>query len=70
TVLTWTRDYVYPGGDATEMAVIDLDDGARFYGQVAMGETAPIGTRVRLVPRRLHAGGGIVQYFWKAVPCP
>jgi hypothetical protein len=69
-VLTWTRDYVYPGGDATEMVVIALDDGARFYGQVAMGETAPIGARVRLVPRRLHAGGGIVQYFWKAVPCP
>jgi uncharacterized OB-fold protein len=69
TVLTWTRDYVYPGGDTTEMVVLDLDDGARFYGQVAMGETAPIGTRVKLVPRRLHAGGGIVQYFWKAVPC-
>jgi hydroxymethylglutaryl-CoA synthase len=69
TVLTWTRDYVYPGGDTTEMVVLDLDDGARFYGQVAMGETAPIGTRVKLVPRRLHAGGGLVQYFWKAVPC-
>jgi hydroxymethylglutaryl-CoA synthase len=69
-VLTWTRDYVYPGGDTTEMVVLELDDGARFYGQVAMGETAPIGTRVKLVPRRLHAGGGIVQYFWKAVPCP
>jgi uncharacterized OB-fold protein len=68
-VLTWTRDYVYPGGDATEMVVLDLDDGARFYGQVAMGETAPIGTRVKLVPRRLHAGGGLVQYFWNAVPC-
>jgi hydroxymethylglutaryl-CoA synthase len=69
TVLTYTRDFVYPGADSTEMAVLQLDDGARFYGQVAMGEEIVIGSPVRLVPRRLHAGGGIVQYFWKATPC-
>jgi hydroxymethylglutaryl-CoA synthase len=69
TVLTQTRDHVYPGGDVTGMAVLDLDDGARFYGQVIMGEQVDIGDRVRLVPRRLHEGGGVVQYFWKAAPC-
>jgi uncharacterized OB-fold protein len=51
------------------MVVLDLDDGARFYCQMTMGEEAEIGDRVRLVPRRLHAGGGVVQYFWKATPC-
>ena len=70
TVLTHTRDHVYPGGEVTGMAVLELDDGGRFYGQVAMGEEVEIGSRVQLAPRRLHQGGGVVQYFWKAVPCP
>lgn len=69
TVLTCTRDHVYPGGDVTGMAVLELDDGSRFYCQVTMGEQVRIGDRVRLVPRRLHQGGDVVQYFWKASPC-
>jgi hypothetical protein len=69
TVLTCTRDHVYPGADTLQMAVVALDDGARFYGQVAAGEEVEIGQPVRLVPRRLHAGGGLVQYFWKVSPC-
>lgn len=69
TVLTWTRDHVYPGAEEVDMAVVELDDGCRFYGQAAMGERLASGDRVRLVPRRLHAGGGIVQYFWKLAPC-
>jgi len=68
-VLTLTRDHVYPGADTVEMAVVDLDDGSRFYAQVAAGEHVEIGQAVRLVPRRLHAGGGIVQYYWKLAPC-
>jgi uncharacterized OB-fold protein len=67
-VLTFTRDHVYPGGDLTTMAVVELDDGANFYCQVTMGDEVSNGDRVRLVPRRLHAGGGAVQYFWKATP--
>jgi hypothetical protein len=68
-VLTLTRDHVYPGADTVQMAVVDLDDGSRFYAQVAAGEQVEIGQEVRLVPRRLHAGGGIVQYYWKLAPC-
>jgi hypothetical protein len=68
-VLTLTRDHVYPGADTVQMAVVDLDDGSRFYAQVAAGEHVEIGQEVRLVPRRLHAGGGIVQYYWKLAPC-
>jgi hypothetical protein len=57
------------------MVVLDLDDGARFYGQVAAGSELEIGDRARLVPRRLHDGGsdpatGFIQYFWKACACP
>jgi hydroxymethylglutaryl-CoA synthase len=69
TVLTCTRDHVYPGADTLQMAVVALDDGSRFYGQVAAGEEVEIGREVRLVPRRLHSGGGLVQYFWKVSPC-
>jgi hypothetical protein len=69
SVLTCTRDHVYPGADALQMAVVALDDGSRFYGQVTAGEEVEIGQDVRLVPRRLHAGGGLVQYFWKVSPC-
>ena len=69
SVLTCTRDHVYPGAETLQMAVVALEDGARFYGQVAAGEAVEIGQPVRLVPRRLHAGGGLVQYFWKVSPC-
>jgi hypothetical protein len=75
TVLTQTRDHVYPGGAVTQMVMLDLDDRTRFYGQVAAGSELEIGQRARLVPRRLHDGGsdpatGFIQYFWKARPCP
>jgi hypothetical protein len=70
TVLAWTRDHVYPAAPTTEMVAVAMDAGGQFFGQVAMGETVAIGDRVELVPRRLHTGGGAVQYFWKAKPCP
>ena len=74
-VLTQTRDHVYPGAAVTQMVVLDLDDGGRFYAQAAAGEELEIGDRVRLVPRRLHDGGSdsgtdFIQYFWKAIRCP
>lgn len=68
TVVTRTRDHVYPAGNATGMAVVELDGGGRFYGQVVPSARVAIGDRVRLVPRRLHDGGGAAQYFWKVAP--
>jgi hypothetical protein len=65
TVLTCTRDHAFPMSTSTGMAVVELDDGVRFYGQVAPSGSVEIGRRVRLVPRRLHLGGSAVQYFWK-----
>jgi uncharacterized OB-fold protein len=69
TVLTATRDRVYPDGDATVMAVVSVDGGGRFYGQAVPGAEVDVGRRVRLVPRVLHRGGDVVQYFWKVEPC-
>jgi uncharacterized OB-fold protein len=68
TVLTQTRDRVYPAGRSTGMAVVDLDGGGRFFGQVVPSGRVEIGSRVRLVPRRLHDGGDAAQYFWKLAP--
>ncbi|HEX5191995.1 MAG TPA: hypothetical protein VFW09_04270 [Solirubrobacteraceae bacterium] len=68
-VITWTRDHVYPGADTVDMAVVALADGNRFYGQVAADDEVAIDDEVTLVPRRLHDGGGVVQYFWKVASC-
>lgn len=69
TVLTMTRDHVYPDAEVTTMAVVTLDGGGRFYGQVVPSGEVAVGGRVRLVPRVLHRGGAVVQYFWKVEPC-
>ena len=68
TVVTETRDHAYPVSRSTGMAIVDLDGGGRFYGQVVPSARVAIGDRVRLVPRRLHDGGGAAQYFWKLAP--
>jgi uncharacterized OB-fold protein len=60
---------VYPAAAVTEMVAVSIDGGGRFFGQVTMGDHVEIDDRVELVPRRLHHGGGVVQYFWKAKPC-
>jgi uncharacterized OB-fold protein len=65
TVLTFTRDHLFPLGTPITMCVIAIDGGGRFYGQTAGGQSVGIGDRVRLVPRLLHEGGGRPQYFWK-----
>jgi hypothetical protein len=69
TVIAWTRDHVYPGAPGTEMVAVRMDNASQFFGQVAMGETVSIGDPVELVPRLLHHGGEMIQYFWKVKPC-
>jgi hypothetical protein len=69
TVIAWTRDHVFPAAPSTEMVAVHVDSGGQFFGQVAMGEETAVGERVELVPRVLHKGGAMIQYFWKAKPC-
>ena len=68
TVVTFARDHVFPVGGPLTMAVVDLDGGGRFYGQVIDGLEVDIGDRVTLAFRRLHQGGGLPHYFWKVAP--
>lgn len=65
TVVTFARDHVFPFGGPLSMAVVELDGGGRFYGQVADRLEVEIGDRVELVLRRLHEGGNVPNYFWK-----
>lgn len=67
SVLTTTRDHVFPYGQPLSMAVVELDTGGRFYGQVADADQVAIGDRVRLVPRRMYSTGP-PTYFWKVAP--
>jgi uncharacterized OB-fold protein len=64
-----TRDHVYPDAAVTTMAVVAIEGGGRFYGQAIPSAEVAVGDRVRLVPRVLHRGGDVVQYFWKVEPC-
>ncbi len=52
------------------MGVIELEDGVRFYCQIADAdpESLEVGIPVDLAFRRIHEGGGFINYFWKAVP--
>ena len=68
TVLTCTRDHLFPHGGPLTMCVVEIDGGGRFYGQSAGSVDVHIGDRVRLVPRLLHSGGDRPQYFWKVQP--
>ncbi len=71
SLYTFTRDHAFPSPEGfTSMGVVDLDDGARFYGQVIDTDRTPprIGQRVKLVFRKMHEGGGLKNYFWKVKP--
>ncbi|SCF24731.1 Uncharacterized OB-fold protein, contains Zn-ribbon domain [Micromonospora viridifaciens] len=69
TVFARTRDHVFPVGGPLTMAVVELADGARFYGQVVPGRDVAIGDPVRLVLRRMPtAAGAAPRYFYKITP--
>ncbi|MCF8565298.1 OB-fold domain-containing protein [Alicyclobacillus tolerans] len=71
TVVTFTRDRVIPSpvGEIW-MAVVDFEQGGRFYGQVTdiEGESLQTGMPLRFTFRRFHEGGGYHNYFWKLRP--
>jgi uncharacterized OB-fold protein len=68
TIFTFTKDYLHSTPNPpTVLAVIDLEDGARFYCQVTDvdAEKIKIGQGVELTLRRLKEGGGMHHYYWK-----
>lgn len=68
TAVALTADHLYPSPlTPTVMISADVDGGGRFYGQLtdSDGKGIAIGSRVRFTFRRIHEGGGFVNYFWK-----
>ena len=70
-VHTFTSDYLFPSLDPpTIETVVSVDGGGRLL--VQMTDTGPqdvrVGLEVDLVLRKLHEGGGLKTYFWKARP--
>ncbi len=66
TIVTWTRDHVFPGpGAPVANVVIDLEGGGRLITQMSEGLPA-IGSVVELTLRKFHEGKGIPHYWWKA----
>jgi 3-hydroxy-3-methylglutaryl CoA synthase/uncharacterized OB-fold protein len=68
SLFTYTTEFLYPIPVAQlVMGVVDLGE-ARFYTQLAdaVEKDCAVGAPIELVLRRLHDGGGIPHYFWKA----
>lgn len=71
SIFTFTKDYLYGAPNPpTVVAVVELEDGARFYCQVTDvdPEKVKIGQSVELTLRRLKEGGGMHHYYWKCRP--
>jgi len=70
-VYTFAKDHLFPSPDPpTIMAVVDMEGGGRFYGQLTDVDPAQvkIGMPVELTFRRFHQGDGFYNYFWKLRP--
>lgn len=70
-VFTFTKDYLYNAPvSPVGVAVIELEDGARFYCQLTDIDTEAIaiGDRMQLTLRRLKDGGRMHHYYWKSRP--
>lgn len=70
-VFTFTKDHLPPTPDPPViMASSDMEGGGRFYGQITDCDPASVevGMEVELTFRRLHEGGGFINYFWKQMP--
>ena len=70
-VFTFTKDYLYNAPvSPVGVAVVELEDGARFYCQLTDIDTEAIeiGQRVQLTLRRLKDGGKMHHYYWKCRP--
>jgi uncharacterized OB-fold protein len=72
-VFSFTGDLLsYTPNPPAIYAVIDFDGGGRFWFDITdcEPESLKIGTEVKMTFRRRYIDerGGIIAYFWKAVP--
>ncbi|MCK4445229.1 MAG: hydroxymethylglutaryl-CoA synthase family protein [Thermoplasmata archaeon] len=70
-IVTYSQEYYYPTPEPpVTMAVIDLDGGGRILAQMtdSQAEDVEVEMPVELTFRKLHTGGGFVNYSWKCRP--
>ncbi len=68
-VITYTKDYLFASPNPpTIMVVVELQGGCRLYVQFTDSDDVKIGMPIEMTFRKLHEGGGIHNYFWKAKP--
>lgn len=70
SIFTFTHEYYVPAPvPPVTMVAVDLDGGGRMTVQAtdSSPDKIKIGAKVRLVLRRYHSGGGMPNYFWKAI---
>ncbi len=72
-IFTYTREYYIPFppmNPPMAMVVVDMDGGGRMHIQMTDHEfdEVKIGTKVRLVYRKLFEFGHVANYFWKCTP--
>ena len=71
SLYTFTKDTLYGGPvQPTVMAVVNLDDGARFLCQMTdvNEQDVAIGMRVEMVSRRMKGSPSTNYYYWKCRP--
>jgi 3-hydroxy-3-methylglutaryl CoA synthase len=67
-IVTYSQEHYYPTPEPPmTMAVVDLDGGGRILAQMTDTDASEVKVdmQVELTFRRLHTGGGFVNYTWK-----
>lgn len=70
-VVTYSQEYYFPAPEPpVTMAVVDLEGGGRILTQMtdAGADEVRVDMQVELTLRKLHTGGGFVNYSWKCRP--
>jgi len=72
-IFSWTREHyipVPPMKPPMAMVVVDMDGGGRMCIQMTDHDfdEVKIGTKVRLIYRKIFEHGDIINYFWKCTP--
>lgn len=70
-IVTYSQEYYYPTPEPPiTMAVVDLKGGGRLLAQMtdAEADEIKVDMPVELTFRKLHTGGGFVNYSWKCRP--
>ncbi len=70
-IVTYSQEYYYPTPEPpVTMAVVDLEGGGRILAQMtdSTADEVKVDMPVEMTFRKLHEGGGFINYSWKCRP--